>query len=572
MANEVVLPDDYYLTNFQSLLDFVYRCYDHLLSEEELGFYRSFQALDHYSQLLYVRLLSRKGVPSPAGALFRLSKLRYNEIENIPATAERLQACGLLCRDPQLPLTQYLPLYTKAELLSFCGESFPKNIKREQLVAALLEKDAAEFLSRLHHLDTVYEVQGGQHFDTFKLCFFGNLRQDLTEYVLRDLGLTRYENYPLDHGNLPFQSRHQVQQHLQYYQCLEQLEQMPPDNLEAVLELNSQLPGGIDGDRTLQRRLERLRLTLARQLERLNALSEAEHLYHQCQLPPARERLARIAVQRGEVDAGLAICRDILAEPHNEEERVFAKSFGHRTARRTEVATDWPAPKTAKPNSETLVLTPSDQRVELLVANHLQYKQLELSNQNIETTTDKQCCFYVENSLFTGMLGLYLWDIVFAPIAGAFFNPFQSAPADFHTPDFYRLRADRLDQRLAELNSQSLSERIWRTYREKRGLANPLVNWTVISEPLMELALTRISAAHWTSLFERLLSDLRHHRSGLPDLILFPAAGGYELIEVKGPGDRLQKNQLRWMAFFERQGIPHRVIHVQWGNGSRKAL
>ena len=66
------------------------------------------------------------------------------------------------------------------------------------------------------------------------------------------------------------------------------------------------------------------------------------------------------------------------------------------------------------------------------------------------------------------------------------------------------------------------------------------------------------------ALFERLLSDLRYHRTGLPDLIHFPHDGGYRLIEVKGPGDRLQKNQQRWMAFFARQDIPHRVAQVSW--------
>ena len=39
-----------------------------------------------------------------------------------------------------------------------------------------------------------------------------------------------------------------------------------------------------------------------------------------------------------------------------------------------------------------------------------------------------------------------------------------------------------------------------------------------------------------------MLADLRNNCSGFPDLILF-RDGQYELVEVKGPGDRLQINQ-----------------------------
>ncbi|MCP4472837.1 MAG: hypothetical protein GY815_19530 [Gammaproteobacteria bacterium] len=36
------------------------------------------------------------------------------------------------------------------------------------------------------------------------------------------------------------------------------------------------------------------------------------------------------------------------------------------------------------------------------------------------------------------------------------------------------------------------------------------------------------------------------------------------LIEVKGPGDSLQKNQQRWMQYFHEHGIPHQLTRVTW--------
>jgi len=80
------------------------------------------------------------------------------------------------------------------------------------------------------------------------------------------------------------------------------------------------------------------------------------------------------------------------------------------------------------------------------------------------------------------------------------------------------------------------------------------------------LALERVPLAHWRAIFIRLLRDLRNHRNGFPDLIHFPKSGDYQWVEIKGPGDTLQKNQVRWMAYFAQQGIPHRTLHIRYSD------
>src|SRR5690554_891911 len=84
-------------------------------------------------------------------------------------------------------------------------------------------------------------------------------------------------------------------------------------------------------------------------------------------------------------------------------------------------------------------------------------------------------------------------------------------------------------------------------------------------------SLSCLPAEQLRACFERLLGDLKANRAGLPDLIqFFPEAPAgeprYRLIEVKGPGDRLQDNQRRWLAFFREQGIPVAVCHVRWAD------
>ncbi|WP_295797562.1 VRR-NUC domain-containing protein [uncultured Microbulbifer sp.] len=547
----IELAPDYYLVNFCALLEFVMSRYQPLLSPDERALFDHFHAAAPDSQRLYVRLLSRKGVPSSAGALFRQDKLAYPEIDDLAAATEELRGVGLLQHNPALPLAEILPLFTKAELMPRSLVPLPRSIKRPALEQALLDQaqDPAVFADG----ETVLAVQGAEHFETFKLCFFGNLNQDLTDWVLRDLGLYQYERYPLDKHNLPFQSRAQIERHQRYYACLAQQDEAVESGCEAILGLALQLPTVPDSDTTLRRRVDRLRLALGRQLERLEALDAAERLYRECIHPPARERRARIAVKSGEIDRGLSLCREILAAPSSEAEQVFAESFGYRTAKREKRLEDWAAPERYQPPTETVTVPPMQECVELLAADWLQ-----------QTGGNSTQCFYVENCLFNGVLGLYVWDILFAPLPGAFFNPFQVAPSDFRSPDFYSARREAFEQRLAELDESTLAQRVWGTYREKHGIANPLVAWDALSESLLALALQRIPACHWHRLFERLLRDITHYRSGLPDLILFPATGGYELVEVKGPGDRLQQNQQRWLAFFARNHIPHRVLHVEW--------
>ncbi|MEP4523039.1 MAG: VRR-NUC domain-containing protein, partial [Alloalcanivorax venustensis] len=65
--------------------------------------------------------------------------------------------------------------------------------------------------------------------------------------------------------------------------------------------------------------------------------------------------------------------------------------------------------------------------------------------------------------------------------------------------------------------------------------------------------------------FERLLADIAANRAGLPDLIQFwPAQRCYRMVEVKGPGDRLQDNQRRWLEFFIARDLPVAVCQVAW--------
>jgi hypothetical protein len=95
------------------------------------------------------------------------------------------------------------------------------------------------------------------------------------------------------------------------------------------------------------------------------------------------------------------------------------------------------------------------------------------------------------------------------------------------------------------------------------------VVWPMLSEERLELALNCLPAEHLDLLFRRMLADLRQHRNGFPDLIRFTpehpdSNRRYEMIEVKGPGDRLQDHQTRWLEYCVDNGIPVSVCYVRW--------
>ncbi|GMG86411.1 VRR-NUC domain-containing protein [Biformimicrobium ophioploci] len=540
------LPPDYYFRNFCGLVDHVRAHHDDLLNDTERHQVSTLRALPAQAQMRYVRMLMRRG------NLFRLDRLQYAEIADTAQSAQTLEAAGLVRLDPDLPVEAVAGLYSKPEWLHTLADK----VSTEQL-RALRALKRAELDAELRNIysgdrpclpSTIIELRQPAWFDTFKLLYFGNLHQDLTEFVLRDLGLYRFENYRIDRDTRLIENREQLQELLDYYRLRDLREEVLAGQPEGILEYENSLQQLGNGSRLLCKKVERDRLALARQLERLDAPAEAVTLYERCMAPPARERRARLMSKAGEIGASLKLCGDMLASPRSEEEQFFAADFGYRTARKNKLP--WPQPQKYIPPDALIRLDQDEYGVEAGVAAHL--------DANGE-------CHYVENTLFGGIFGLYYWDLIFAPAAGAFTNPFQYRPHDLYETDFLSLRgAQWRDPEVDFTRPKQLADELIQRWQEKQGIANPFVAWEMLSPELIQSALERIPAAHWAAVFSRIWRAPRENRSGLPDLIFFPADGGYELLEVKGPGDRLQKNQLRWMQHFEAHQIPHKVINVEW--------
>ncbi|HJN51257.1 MAG: VRR-NUC domain-containing protein [Pseudomonadales bacterium] len=547
MPVPVDLPVGYYRDNFLALLDFVREQYADILTAEETAYADRFIDLTLDAQRLYVRLVSRRG------PLFRSDKLHYAEILDLPSAARELLAGNFVDHGKDEDDSVILALLTKADLVALIGDKTTAigTLPRSDLLDRV-NTAAVDIRPQLHF--EIYRPLMMEYLRLYRLLFFGNLSQDLTQFVLTDLGLLNYEKYVISADARLFKLREVVDKTLLLHELNESSHAAVEQNdREALLEIVALLPDS-EQETTLIRRKNRILNRIGRQLERQQDYPNALLVYAQSSAPPARERSARILRKLALLPQSYALCQSIQGDPADEAELEFATRFmpGLQKKIGLEVS-EGLSPVLLDDNNSLLVSLPHDEAVRV--------------EESVRTYYDNHAsrCYYVENHLFLGLFGLAFWDIIFMSVKGAFFNRYQSSPTDLYTPAFQSARQTAITDRLAEMkNSDRWLDVLHETYAEKLGVANRFVHWQVLSEEILQLSLQRIPASHLAHVFERLLWDLRNNRSGFPDLVLFPDCGSYQLLEVKGPGDRLQDNQKRWIRAFERFGIPYRVVNVAW--------
>jgi sulfur relay (sulfurtransferase) complex TusBCD TusD component (DsrE family) len=537
-------PELYYLANFRKALDWLDAHHRELMDEAEQTFIASFIQLPLPAQALLVRLVMRKGVH------FRASKLRYAEIGDIATAAAPLLAQGWLIDDAALTFDEIGALLLKDELAAHFAADLPGGaLKKSELLEHLRElhvepRSLADWCPRLE--DRLLSLAIGPLCDRLRLMFFGNLAQDWSEFVLADLGIFRYEQVPITPGSRGFRSRQDVDHYLHLRACRDAF-----DAGMAVTEVLQLLGDFATDNPHIGERHQRLLLRLAQQLERAGELESALALYRDTAALGSRQRQIRVLERLGRDAEALVLAEQVITAPHNGEEAQLAERARTRLRRRLGLP---PAARAAKPIEDRLdLLLPRAASVELAVAAHLAEPEAPVH--------------YVENTLICGLFGLLCWEAIFAPLPGAFFHPFHAGPVDLHRADFHARRAPLFATCLARLDDGSYVEAMRRTHTEKFGIQSPFVFWELLDAERLKQALACLPPAHLGAWFRRLLADIRENRAGMPDLIQFwPAERRYRMIEVKGPGDRLQDNQKRWLAFCAEHGMPVSVCYVEWSD------
>jgi VRR-NUC domain/FAN1, HTH domain len=526
-------PPNYYADNLCRLLCEVARQYSDILTQRERDYIRRVTGLAAAPLRLYARLVTRRR------PLLRVDSLRYREVDDVAAALDTLVATGLVKRNPDVPADRWLMLLTQREL----REAFPwvrGARKAIQVDATAARYTDAEIRRRLMRTYPVCALADAEPLAAMQLLFFGDAHTDLTTFVLEDLGMLRFEQYPLDPAQRQFHSRADFDVYLSLRACRDSVQSLGTAWEQTLArELLQQLRDP-QPRRLLERMRSRLLNELGRTAERAGEVEFALQAYRDSSLPPARERSVRLLTQRGNVDAAENLLRAICAAPLCGTERYFSRHF-----RAPRIRHRAPAESLLRlPSAPTDAVEPA--ALAVLTCNGGYGRHLE-------------------NALPRGLLGLAFWDVLFAPVEAAFVNPYQTAPADLYWTDFRAARAELIARRLDELSRRDeLARAVLRTARDKRGIANALVSWPVLDGDLLERAVTCVPSETWIAIFDHMLDDLGDARSGFPDLALFYGARRYQFVEVKGPGDQLRREQRLWFEFFARHQIPACVLRVTW--------
>lgn len=537
----------YYLENARTLISWVRRLHADLLTKNELKSLDGLLTAPTEAQALLIRMVMR------TQTLYRTQQLEhYAEISgSVLEHLIRLEALGLVELEPLVPAEQLADLLNREELLAvhnrFCATALPKSAPKGRIKASL----AAQELPKMSLANWLANTAPSAVltcqplFDRLRLMFFGNLRQSWSEFVVTELGYFNYEPVELNETSRAFHQREEVDQYLALnavYELSETTELKQRIELaRAITPINDWIGG----------RYARLLFSLGQEAERSGETDCALELYRASKLGDALIRELRVMEKHS---PPAVVQQRILAAHPRSLTPLHQLSIARVAARISKkLGSAKAAPKLRTPEEFKISIPRPEQCVELATAEALGTPQAPIA--------------YVENCLINSLFGLLFWDALYAPVPGAFFHPFQSHPADLYRSAFAHKRQGEIAAAWKKLEDGSYAEAVFARYELKRGTTNAFIHWSVITPELLAIALKLIPAAHLRLIFERLLSDIRTHRSGFPDLIKFDLNdNSYQLIEVKGPGDRLQDNQQLWLDYFVEHQIPCSVCWVSWSD------
>ena len=551
----VELPEKYYLDYFESLLDFVEEKCGALLSRKEKKFYRSFRQLPEPARCLFVRLSNRKG------SYFRTCRLDYPEVPDLEGTLDQLVAQQFfsdLAPRHAIDLSEVLCIFPKPDLLRFFKQLDPdwakggRSLKKPELVEQAVDHfNGRQLIGTIRAQERVVRVNFEQELEMIRFLYFGDIHGDMSQFVVRDLGLIKTETYDEDKLQAYFKTRREAEDKLlisKVYHAFKVLRDERLASAEAIFAwFAEQKLSRTQFCELAWPLFDKLSLRLGKLLEQQQHPKFALRVYQHTHLAPARERCVRLMHKLGHRDDALRLCDTILEAPQNAEERYFAQDFQDRIhkKKRTKRTTDF------LKNSDAITL---DDTVRYYVEGGVLEYFCDLGYEGVHT----------ENYLWRSFFGLLFWDIIFDQECEALHHPMQITPTDFYTPAFLRKRKKQLLARLEVLHhADRFYNIIQHHYETKVGISNPLVGWHDSILPLVAQCYDRLAPEQISRILLEMAKDLRENTRGFPDLFVWNA-DSYRFIEVKSPNDHLSAQQLHWLHFFREQGVTAEVIRVKW--------
>lgn len=545
---KIELPPKYYLEYFDYVLDFVQEKYRHILQENEWRFLRKYYCLSEDAQCLFIRFSNRRGL------FFKTNKLKYDEIENIPACIDELlerEFIEKLSAEKHLTFgKELLGIFSKTELVGRFSKSSKQ--KKEEYIEDILQRFTFdEIIEKINETEPVIKVCFEFEVAFLKFLFFGNRYMDMTEFVVRDLGLIQYQHYDDDKLVARFNTRKDAEDKWMLTDQSEIFNQLkdeaqPLEIYDWFLNFSDSIT---DLSEVAKPSFERLILKIGTFLEKNKLYDEALTILKLTNQVPSRERQVRTLQKLNYIDEALSLCHEMIENPKNADEKFFALDFIARTKSK----------KRTHKKSTTSWLHQS----EAISLPETYRHQVEMGVIEYYHAEDKLAVFS-ENHLWRAIFGLVFWDIIFDPSLVAFHHPFQRRPSDLYLPDFYAKRKDMIINHLDSFdNLQKLLVYMGEKYEAKYDIANPFVVWLEEVWLMARKAVEVIEFESLKNILHEMSKNLVENLRGFPDLFVWDE-NEYCFVEVKSETDNLSNQQLFWLQYFEEIGVKSKVLRVFW--------
>ncbi len=304
-------PEDYYQNNCLTLFNQVKRQLERFL------------LLSVDAQRLFARLLTRKG------PLLRVDALNYVEVADLEGALAELTTTHFIRRQPQAPADRLLNLLRKNELTLAFTPVFPKSLKKADMIDLLCGRYSdLQIYTQLTKFTAWLRIADAQIWWLVRLLYFGDRAQDWSAFVIRDLGMVRYEQFPM--GSKRFNHPEDLALDL-YYRQLSHLSRRVDEHPGLAQELVATLQERVE-ERFICARRNRALLRIGQWCERQEAHEVAVRAYAAVEQHPARERIVRVLHKSGRTADAERWLANIKQAPLCDEERQFVQRFGKRQA------------------------------------------------------------------------------------------------------------------------------------------------------------------------------------------------------------------------------------------------
>jgi Fanconi-associated nuclease 1 len=594
-----------YQLNFNVLLQEVLRSCSHLFTADEKAFLESFPTLSEDSQRLFIRLYTRKG------PWFRLSNISYPEVTDSLQALKDLTVRGFMSsvkdaneldNQKMKEITELLNVTELRDILSM-NKVFSRTSRKRDLINSLCScyndgtriNLATVILERTGLCAKVSSTAESLIWRVERL-FFLNGEQDLSSFVLLDLGIIKYPTYKCIDSEQIFSNRTKL---LAYEEAIEVAQLMdesldnedPQTVLKCIIIAETRISSSsLDSAHAAafnrftapwvnskvvllgvsffenQKRYNRAVYLLRRLLSCFNC--DGRRGYWTVRLSTDLEHMGR-------PNESLTVAEQGLLDP-------WVRA-GSRVALQRRIL------RLAKPPRRWKTPTFSN-----LVDNKIPEVTIQGRSLNCEVgiknrfygEDGEQCGveqlalqyysgegggwqgIHTESSIWLTIFGLLMWDILFSDVPGVFQTRFQTAPLDLETESFYLTRKETIESQLEKVANGMAEEILIISYETQRGTACRGVAWERFSLEELRAAVACVGGMCIASLCRHLAQDYRSWCSGMPDLLVWRfKENGYEgeakLVEVKSEKDRLSEQQRAWLLLLMDSGFNVEICKVR---------